>query len=521
MVQSARYDAFGPRPCVVIFCDDNALARDTASDLGSKDLEIVILDSLADAAATFARSFPTALIVSSERLETHQCLRQELGDRPLPVLVLADDSHGSAAKIWRHGADVAVLQKPVPSAEVVCWLKGVKSTPRADSGPALDPGREALSHLRGGSAIMRSLREQIARVSGFATMPVLVTGETGTGKELVARAIHQASCPHQSFVTLNCAAIPEGLFEANLFGHAPGAFTNATGRRSGLFEEAGSGVLFLDEVGEMPPSLQPKLLRALETRRFRPVGSQREFPFRARIVSATNVALAQASGLFRADLYFRLAGLTIHVPPLRDRKEDLQELAQSFLNDFCCKYSIEPLSFEPAALAALHDYSWPGNVRELRALVETAAVNCRDSVIRVADLRGTASSRTGSTFPPPSTFGRAKWSSRPPLAAELTGDEMPPQSVGVAADPAQLIGEDKPFRSLAELERHVILTTYRQLGRNLSSTSRTLSVPRSTLRDKLKRWGEELDGEASSSRGETKVAESANLRRRNPSRTDP
>src|SRR5262245_24960725 len=214
------------------------------------------------------------------------------------------------------------------------------------------------------------------RVAATAKTTVLLLGETGTGKELFARGIHYAgSSSEQPFVAVNCAAIPESLLESELFGHERGAFTDAQKRKSGLFELAGAGTIFLDEIHQMPLALQPKLLRVIESRRVRLLGGTEEVEIRCRLVAAAHPLLEQsvATGAFREDLYYRLNVFTITLPPLRDRQEDVALIARQCLAESVNEHGrVKVLS--PGALEALYTHRWPGNVRELRNVIERAAI---------------------------------------------------------------------------------------------------------------------------------------------------
>jgi transcriptional regulator with PAS, ATPase and Fis domain len=215
----------------------------------------------------------------------------------------------------------------------------------------------------------------------------LIEGETGTGKELVAQAIHRESLRKDGpFVPINCASIPGGLLESELFGHARGAFTGAQEKKQGLFVAADGGTLFLDEIGEMPPELQAKLLRAIQERRVRPVGSTSDVTFDVRIVSATNRDLrtAASEGDFREDIFYRLATFQIQLPPLRQRREDIPLLVEAFLAQHAAQG--RDIFFPPEVLRALVDYSWPGNVRELQSLVERCVYICEGETVQLDDL---------------------------------------------------------------------------------------------------------------------------------------
>jgi DNA-binding NtrC family response regulator len=353
-----------------------------------------------------------------------------------------------------------VLEKPISAAALDLRLRALvqpNSKVRGDDSP---PRLAATSAIMGDAPNMRAVREQIRTVARYRDLPVLIMGETGTGKELVAQAVHSSSETDGPFVPVNCAAIPEQLFESELFGHDAGSFTGARGARAGLFEMAATGTLFLDEIGELPSALQPKLLRALETRTFRRVGGNRDIPFRARVISATHRPLTGIHSSLRNDLYYRLAGFTIMTPSLRDRVSDLDTLAQHFLRDFGTRYGVS-LEFSPRALEALHAYDWPGNVRELRAVVQQAAVLCTGERVGVAELMAALRDRQPKTSPDHSEVMPA-----PFLSSALT--------------------VSTPLR---EVERRTIVDTWEASGNNLSAAARMLGLPRTTLRDRLRKYG--------------------------------
>ncbi len=256
---------------------------------------------------------------------------------------------------------------------------------RVDDSP--DP-LEEIGLVAGQSSAMREVIQQMRQVANSPDATVLLQGETGTGKEVFARAIHTLSrrATYQ-FVDVNCAAIPETLWETELFGVEAGAFTDARAAREGYLLRADGGTLFLDEVGAMPQAVQAKLLRFLETRSFRRVGSLKEIHVRLRVISATNVDLhdAAARGVFREDLYYRLQVVTLYLPPLRNRPEDIEPLVSYFLR----LYSLEGeecLRISTEALELLRRYPWPGNVRELRSVIQRGQILCREHEIRPEDL---------------------------------------------------------------------------------------------------------------------------------------
>jgi two-component system response regulator HydG len=319
---------------------------------------------------------------------------------------------------------------------------------RRHGSEASDPGG-----LIGSSSPMQALRALLGRVAASDTS-VLVTGESGTGKEVAARMIHERS-PRKlgPFVAINCAALPEALLEAELFGHTKGAFTDAKTARPGLLQQASGGTLFLDEIGDMPLGLQPKLLRALEEREARPVGGAADLPFDVRLVTATNRDLEAAveEGRFREDLYYRINVIHVVMPPLRTRGGDMLELAQRFLDDFASKTQ-KPITGMSAAVAErLASYSWPGNVRELK--------NCIERAVALTQF------------------------------AELTVDDLPervrayrPSHVVVAGDdPSELV-------PLEEVERRYILRVLDSVEGNKTLAARVLGLDRATLYRKLERY---------------------------------
>ncbi len=315
---------------------------------------------------------------------------------------------------------------------------------------------DAADVILGASDPIVRVREQIRHIARFRDVPVMILGETGTGKELVAEAVHKLGAPEETLVAVNCAAIPSELVESELFGHEAGAYTGARNARIGLLEAAGLGTIFLDEIGEMPIVLQPKLLRALEQRRFRRVGASADTTFKARVLSATNRSLSGAS--LRSDLRYRLAGFTIVLPPLRARPGDVEILAQSFLTEFGDRHKLSPIWFTSEALSMLRQHTWPGNVRELRGVVQHAAIVAS---ARAVDDEAVLQALTQSF------------------------DESPPSG---ASDPrAQL---DAPAdASLRGRERQLVLDAWQRSGGNVSETARTLGIARATLRERLKRYG--------------------------------
>jgi two-component system, NtrC family, response regulator AtoC len=354
-------------------------------------------------------------------------------------------------------------------------------------------GRDGLARLLGNSVPIARVREQIRGIARFNQVSTLVIGETGTGKELVAEALHALSAPDKPFVTINCAAIPDTLFESELFGHEAGSFTGARHAKPGLFETVGEGTLLLDEVGEMALSMQPKLLRVLQNRTFRRVGGSRDIELKARIVSATNRKLsAERQDGMRSDLYFRLAGFAIVLPPLRHRAEDIDLLANHFLLDFATQYPGVPTRISARAAELMLAHPWTGNVRELKRVVEQAAAMCTGSVLDEESVARAIDERRGLNRGAPSE----PMSGRRPI---LDPDGVRPKGAWPSAsEPPEsntqlpnvsLVGMRSGEGGLNELQQRLILEAYEANAQNLSRAARALRIPRTTLRDRLKRYG--------------------------------
>jgi two-component system response regulator PilR (NtrC family) len=306
------------------------------------------------------------------------------------ILITAHSSIENAITAMRSGA-YDFITKPFDSGELAALVsKALEKQQLVEENQRLRarlPGRDD-QRLLGRSPAMRSVLELVARIAQTRTT-VLITGESGTGKERVARAIHEQSDRRDKpFLVVNCGALPESLMESELFGHEKGAFTGATSKHNGLFREASGGTVLLDEVGELPPSLQVKLLRVLQEKRVRPVGAAQEMAVDVRVLAATNrnVEADVASGAFRQDLYYRLNVIRIELPPLRDRREDLPLLTERFVRKFAQEMGKDVIAMAPDALRAIEQYSFPGNVRELENIVERAVALAGTRAIGLGDL---------------------------------------------------------------------------------------------------------------------------------------
>ncbi|AEJ19118.1 sigma-54-dependent transcriptional regulator [Gracilinema caldarium] len=328
--------------------------------------------------------------------------------------------------------------------------------------------------LIGKSPIIIKIREEIERAAQFPDVSVLIRGESGTGKELVARSIHRKSNRSSgSFVPVNCAAIPREMFESEFFGHAKGAFTDAQTRRDGLFKAADGGTLFLDEVGEIPIELQAKLLRVLEDKRVRPVGMDREIPTDVRVIGATNRDLLEEvrQGRFRKDLYYRLNVMDMYIPPLRERSEDIPELASFFYKQASLRSGrlVEPL--DETLFAILSQYYFPGNIRELKNLME-----------RIVILGRKPSERDLMAWLDPEHCGCFKTFSEPGFNDPALHLDLPVKKVSLRAMQMQEL-------NLEQLERNAIQVALQTSRGNLSAAARLLGITRQALDRRMKKYG--------------------------------
>ncbi len=380
---------------------------------------------------------------------------RESGCRPAIVI----SGHGTvdtAVRATRLGA-YDFLEKPLALSRVVLTVHNALEHGRLARELSALAGRLARSEpLLGASPVMQRLKAEL-KTAALSDSRILILGENGTGKELVARQVHRLSRRAQRpFVEVNCAAIPEELIESELFGHRKGAFTGAAADRSGRFEQADSGTLFLDEIADMSLKTQAKVLRVLQEQRFEQVGGGATIRVDVRVLAATNKELADEirEGRFREDLYFRLAVIPLRVPPLRERLEDVPLLVDHFIALVARELGRRPKSVAGEAMARLQDYSWPGNVRELRNLVERVMIMSPGESIGVRDLPPAMGGEAGGGT-------RAVWESDFPSLREAR----------------------------AAFEKHYIERKLAELDGNVSKTAQALDVERSNLYRKMRAYG--------------------------------
>ncbi|MDM8550866.1 sigma-54 dependent transcriptional regulator [Desulfobacterales bacterium HSG2] len=376
----------------ILVVDDEEMQRDLLKGfLKKQGYEVVTAADGREALQRFVE-LPFQLVLLDHRmpdLTGDEVLANMKSMNPLvrAIMITAYGTVDTAVEVMKLGAD-DFLEKPVDLVQLLDKIRMIEQRviveeEASDVTEALDQSKLPIRIVGEGPAT----KEVLSLVRRVSPTPwsVLIRGESGTGKELIARLIHLLSPKSDGpFIDVNCGAIPETLFESELFGHEKGAFTGATAIRRGRFELGQGGTLFLDEIGELPLNLQPKLLRALQEKRISRVGSEKEIPVDVRVVTATNRDLRNMveAGMFREDLYYRLNVFDIEIPPLRQRKEDIPEMITFFLE----KYSSRQMLFDAEAMTTLGKYSFPGNVRELEHIVQRAVTLARGSVIRTTDL---------------------------------------------------------------------------------------------------------------------------------------
>ena len=458
---------------VLIVDDERTLARAVKAFLGEAGYEAEVADD-GERALDLVQTLRPDVVFTDVRLPGMSGIdllrRIREFDPAIPVIIMtAYGTIEGAVEAVKLGA-FDYMKKPVDLEELKLLADRARENAMLREELSYYRRRAAnevpLPGLLGQSPAILAVMDQVRQVAEVdETPPVLITGETGTGKGLVARSLHQLSRRSgKPFIDVNCTALPANLMEAELFGHERGAFTDAKESKLGLFEAAEGGFIFLDEVGDLELSLQGKLLRAIEERTVRRVGGIRDRRIDVRILAATNRNLERQvqQNLFRKDLYFRLAVILLHLPPLRERGADIALLAEHFLRRFSSKYGKGTRRIDDRARQALMDYPWPGNVRELSHVIERAVLWSRNHILTVDDL---------SLAAPVQATGNSDGT------AVISPQETP-------APPAEPAGSD-----LTRWERSLIERAMRESGGNQTKAAQRLGITRDTLRYRLKKFG--------------------------------
>ena len=455
---------------ILVVDDEAEIRRSVRMILEYEGYDVQEASSGPEALALVAREPPDLVFLDIKMggldgLETLQKLRQL--SEALPVVIIS--GHGTvstAVEATKLGA-FDFIEKPLASERVLVTIRNALDQTRlVDENRSLKRAVEARHQMIGESVSLRQIWDAIKRAAP-TNATVLLLGESGAGKELVARAIHRNSLRSRDrFIQVNCAAIPEELIESELFGHEKGSFTGATEKQIGKFEQADHGTIFLDEVGDMSAKTQAKVLRVLQEGEVERIGSARTMKVDVRVIAATNKDLEAEieRGTFRDDLYFRLSVIPIRVPPLRDRREDIPALVRHFVDIFSRESNRRPMRFTPAALEFMQKARWKGNVRELRNTVERLLIMTPGDAIDVDDLRDVVRVDT-----------------KPAAAAEGGGNHVAP-------------GTLREFKESAE--RTFLVEKLRENAWNISKTAEAIGTPRSNLYKKLEQYAiaQESDG---------------------------
>ena len=453
-----------PRRLLVV--DDDPSGRFALREyFALRGYEVDDADSLRAAIESFQAARPDAAVLDyalPDGTALDLLPRLRALDPTVPLVVLT--GHGSidlAVQAVKEGAE-HFFTKPVELATLAVVIERLldqqRQRQRVLAGKTRE-ARRAVDPFLGTSPAVRRLAEEATRVQA-SDSPMLIQGETGTGKGILAAWLHRhGPRAEEAFVDLNCATLSKELLESELFGHEKGAFTGAVAAKPGLLEVAHRGTLFLDELGDMDPAVQPKLLKVLEEKRYRRLGEVRDRQVDVRLIAATHQDLAALVGsrTFRQDLFYRIAAIPLVVPPLRERAEDIPLLARDLLDRIAADLGRGRLDIAPAALAALGAYSWPGNIRELRNVLERAVLLCRDRTIDVGDLRFLHAGAAAAAPPPVPAAP----------AAELHDTSM----------------------TLEEVERRHIVAVLEEEDGRVEAAARRLGVPRSSLYKRLRVLG--------------------------------
>ena len=464
-----------PRSKILLVEDDNAILTTLRRVLMGEDYEVAI-EKTGDAGLARAKAEPFDIVLTDLKLpglNGLELVRELHASRPrLPIVMMT--AHGTtetAIEATQSGA-YDYLLKPFEVPELLALVSQAVAASRLMSEPVqIGPTGQARHAIIGNSRAMQSIYKEIGRIAS-KPVSVLIRGETGTGKELIARAIYQHSDRNGApFVAINCAAIPETLLESELFGHERGAFTGAESRRIGRFEQADRGTIFLDEIGDMTPGTQVKLMRVLQEKCLQRLGGKETIPVDVRVIAATHRDLETAirQNHFREDLYYRISVVVLNLPPLRERKEDIPELVRFFLQKYAMEFGVENPSIHPNAVEFLQAQSWPGNVRELENVTRKMLLLAQSYTISIEHVR-TALSKVVA----------------PVIATEKTLQTYADELLA-GAQRGELA--DAHARLLTAAEHAIITRAIEQAQGNQAKAARWLGISRLTLRAKLIQFG--------------------------------
>jgi nitrogen regulation protein NR(I) len=410
-------------------------------------------------------------------METLRRIRQ-MDTKLLVILMTAYGTTQTAIEAMKLGAyDYLLKPFDVPKLKDIVYnaLKAARDMKQVVSYQPLLETEDYEQGVVGRSEVMQQVFKLIGQVAA-TDATALITGESGTGKELVARAIyHHGIRNTQPFLAVNCAAIPEQLLESELFGHERGSFTGATNQRIGKFEQCNNGTIFLDEIGDMTPPTQTKILRVLQSGTFERVGGNQPIKVNVRVIAATNKPLEQAVAArqFREDLFYRLNVVRIQIPPLRDRREDIPLLVNYFLRKIAKEQDRPPKSIASAAGKALEKYHWPGNVRELENIIRRAHVIAKSEAILPADLPAEITGQGASNVNLPSSVGEGSASDAATLARQLF----------------QIAKRDPKLKVLPAVERELVIEALKDTANNQVHAAKLLGITRATLRKRIEKFG--------------------------------
>jgi two-component system nitrogen regulation response regulator NtrX len=479
-----------PKPRILVIDDEAAIRDSLRMTLEYEGYEFIGAATGQEGLALAERDAPDIVLLDvkmpgMDGIEVLERLRNM--NESVPIVVVS--GHGTistAVEATKKGA-FDFIEKPFASERVLVSLRNaLDSRQLRDEVRTLKKAVEVRHQMIGESAGLKQIMAAVGKAAP-TNATVLITGESGVGKELVARTIHRNSLrSRERFVQVNCAAIPEELIESELFGHEKGSFTGATEKQIGKFEQADRGTIFLDEVGDMSAKTQAKVLRVLQEGEVERLGSARTVKVDVRVIAATNKNLEEEieKGQFREDLYFRLAVIPIHVPPLRERPDDIAPLVRHYVDFFNRENNARPRRITQAALDALARYRWRGNIRELRNTVERLIIMTAGDVIDVSDLPESVRS--------PSASSGTNWAGAG--AARSDGALASPKSASAEGSGETKAGTLREFKENAE--RMFLVGKLRENGWNISKTAEVIGTPRSNLYKKLEQYqiSQETDG---------------------------